>query len=219
MIELIVLDAGHTLGVCTGPNTTDVLADLSPLSRDEVADQERRILHRNPLTEATISELCTVLHIDPTKWPLPWPQTGFEVYDYTPQALAELASIAKVVVLSNLDSASGPARIQALLDKCAPHIAAVWTSYGLCSRKPDPTLWRHLAKVYDADVRNVVHIGDNWVADVHGPTRAGCSAVYVETRLPAPPMWEWPNAAGRIAVAADLQHAVANVLALNEQLG
>lgn len=216
MIELIVVDAGHTLGVCTGPNTTDVLAGLSPLPRDEVADHERRVLHRNPLTESAIAELCTVLHIDPTVWPLPWPAAGFEVYDYTPQALGELAEYAKIVVLSNLDSASGPARIQALAEQCRPHITAVWTSYGLGSRKPDPTLWRHLARVYEADLRNVVHIGDNWFADVHGAVRAGCNAVYVETREPQPPLWEWPDdVPGRIAVAADLRHAVADVAALH----
>lgn len=217
MIELIVVDAGHTLGVCTGPNTTDLLATLSPLPVAVVSEEIRRILHRQPLTEKLIAELCYELHIDPTAWPIPWPPTGFDVYDYTPTALGELAEIARVVVLSNMDSASGPNRTRQLTEHCGQHIRAIWTSYGLGARKPNPQLWRHLASVYEADPRNVVHIGDSWVQDVHGAVRAGCNAVYLETREPQPPLWEWPDGPGRISVAADLQHAVDEVVALNGQ--
>lgn len=216
MVELIVVDAGNTLGVCTGPNTTDVLAERTLLPRNEVAEQERRILHRNPLTEDLISGLCYELHIDPTRWPLPWPHTGFEVYDYTKAALAELAAIARIVVLSNMDSASGPARIKQLAEQCDPHITAIWTSYGLGTRKPDPRLWRRLADVYEVDPRNVVHIGDSWVPDVHGPIRAGCHAIYLETREAAPDLNNWPEGLGLITVARNLQHAVADVVALNQ---
>lgn len=219
MIELIVVDAGHTLGVCTGPNTTDVLAERSPLPRNEIAEQERRILHRATLTEQLISDLCYELHIDPNRWPLPWPATGFELYDYTTSALAELAKIAPVIVLSNMDSASGPARLGRLAVQCDPHLAGIWTSYNLGSRKPDPRLWRQLAAVYEVDLRNVVHIGDSWVPDVHGPIRAGCHAIYVETREKAPDLRDWPESLGRIAMAKDLQDAVADVVALHEELG
>lgn len=219
MIELIVVDAGNTLGTCTGPTTTDILAALSPLPRGDVAEQERRILHRAPLTEASIAELCYELHIDPTAWPLPWPEAGFALYDYTLAALTELAAVARIVVLSNMDSASGPFRLRQLAEQCDPHIAAIWTSYSMGTRKPNPRLWRHLADVYEVDPRHVVHVGDSWVQDVHGPIRAGCHAVYVETRETAPDLCSWPDGLGEIAVAADLQHAVANVLALNEQLG
>lgn len=219
MIDLIVVDADHTLGLCTGPDTIDILDGLSPLPRATVAEEYRRVLHRAHLTEESIAELCYELHIDPNSWPLPWPRTGFDLYDYAPTALAELAAIARVVVLSNMDSASGPARIRQLETQCAPHLAAVWTSYSMGARKPNPRLWRHLADVYEVDPRHVVHVGDSWVQDVHGPIRAGCHAVYVETRETAPDLCSWPDGLGEIAVAADLQHAVANVLALNEQLG
>lgn len=215
VIELIVVDAGHTLGVCTGPNTTDILATRSPLPRDMVAEQERRLLHREPLTEKLIADLCYELHIDPTTWPLPWPKVGFEAYEHVPAALAELAAIARVVVLTNMDSASGPARLQQLHDQCDPHIAAIWTSYGLGARKPDPRLWRRLADVYEADPRHVVHIGDSWLCDVHGALRAGCNAVYLETREPAPDLRDWPDGGGKITVAANLKHAVEHAAALN----
>jgi FMN phosphatase YigB (HAD superfamily) len=215
VIDLIVLDAGHTLGVCTGPDTTDVLASLSGLPRELVAETERRLLHREPLTEKLIAELCYELHIDPLRWPLPWPPVGFHVYDYVPDTLAELATIARTVVLSNMDSASGPPRIHSLNEQCDPHIAGLWTSYGLGSRKPDPRLWRHLADVYEVDPRHVVHIGDSWWSDIHGAVRAGCHAIYLETREPAPDLRTWPDGMGRITVAPNLQHAVADVVAFH----
>lgn len=215
MIELIVVDAGHTLGVCTGPNTTDILASLSPLPRDMVAEQERRLLHRAPLTEDLIAELCYELHIDPTQWPLPWPSTGFDPYGYTSAVLGELAAIAPIVVLSNMDSASGPARIRDLEAQCAPHLRAVWTSYGVGACKPNPLLWRRLCDVYEVDPRRVVHIGDNWTCDVFGAVRAGCNAVYLETREAMPGLNGWPDGLGKIAVAPDLEGAVEQVAVLH----
>lgn len=219
MIELIVVDADHTLGECTGPHTIEILSRLSPLPVHMIAEEYRRLLHRKPLTENLISELCTVLHIDPQQWPMPWPEVGFQIYDYTPQALEQLAQIAKVIVLSNMDSASGPARLQQLAAQCDPHLTAVWASYGMNSRKPDPTLWTSLATVYEVEPSSVVHIGDTWVQDVHGPIRAGCHAVFVETSENAPDLASWPDGPGRLTVAADLQHAVADVATLNNELG
>lgn len=60
MIELITADAGHTSGVCTGPATTDILAERSPLPRGMVAEQDRRLLHRAPLTENLIAPIRKV---------------------------------------------------------------------------------------------------------------------------------------------------------------
>lgn len=219
MIKLITVDAGHTLGVCTGPCTTDILAGLSQLPRELVADAERRLLHRGYLAEERIAELCTVLHIDPERWPRPWPRVGFEVYDYTRAALCDLAAIARVVVLSNMDSASGPELVRLVDEQCDPYLDDIWTSYSLWRRKPDPELWRHLAKVYNTDPAAIVHIGDNWANDVHVAIQAGCHAVYVETREPAPDVREWPRGAGRIAVAENLRAAVENVVALHESDG
>lgn len=216
MIELIVVDAGHTLGVCTGPHTIDILDELSPLPREMVAEEERRVLHRvEELTEDHISDLCTVLHIDPERWPRPWPTVGFDVFDYTRAALCELAAIAPVVVLSNASVAGGAPRMSLLADQCDPYLTDIWTSYGMGSRKPDPRLWQRFADVYEVAPGSVVHIGDSWPQDVQGPIRAGCHAVYVETRLPAPDLHSWPDGAGRITVAKNLQHAVADIAALN----
>lgn len=215
MIELIVVDAEGTLGLCTGPNTTDILNRLSPLPKNMVAEEYRRVLHRAALTEDRIAELCTVLHIDPELWPQTWPEVGFRLYDYAPTALAGLAKIAPTVVLSNMDSASGPSRMRQLANQCSPHIRDTWTSYGMGTRKPDPALWKHLAEVYEVDTSAVVHIGDSFAADVHGPIRAGCNAVYLETRLPAPDLWDWPDGPGKIAVADNLLHAVEDVAAID----
>jgi FMN phosphatase YigB (HAD superfamily) len=105
-----------------------------------------------------------------------------------------------------------------LIDACRPYITDTWASYGIGFRKPDPRLWMHLGKVYGVAPDTIVHIGDRWPQDVHGPIRAGCHAIYVETREAAPDLHAWPDGSGRIAVAKNLQHAVADVVALNNHL-
>lgn len=205
MIRLIVADAGHTLGVFA-PGTADRLTELSPLSREVVAEESRRVLHRTPeLAEEHIADLCAALLIDRDEWPAVWPRGEFTAYPYAAAVLDELAAIAPVVVLSNIPVTSGPGRM-ADLQAQLPQVSRVYTSYGMRMRKPDFRLWQALAADHGCSTGELVHIGDQFTNDVCGAVFAGCRGVYVNTRQrPAPPVEQWPAAPDRIGAAEDLR--------------
>jgi FMN phosphatase YigB (HAD superfamily) len=209
VIELIVVDAGNTLGTFDSPGTKTVLTALSPLPDRVVHEEARRFLHTaRELTDDVVNGVCNALLIDPADWPEPWPAAGFTAYDYTSTALAELAAIAPVVVLSNISVTCGPERMAQLVEQCAPHISRVYTSYGMGMRKPDRRLWHAIAADHDVAPDSIVHVGDHWANDIRGAVWAGCRAVYVNTRhVEEPPADQWPagDAAGRVAVVPDLR--------------
>jgi FMN phosphatase YigB (HAD superfamily) len=198
---LFVVDVGRTVGVFTGPRTVDVLGPVSRAPTQRIREESRRVLHRSPeVTEEVIADLCGALLIDPKSWPDPWPVSGFEPFAGAAAVLAELAAIAPVVALTNLPCASGPRRVWELLQVLGGHVSAVYTSYELGCRKPDPALWRWIAREHAVPECDVVHIGDHWFDDVEGAIAAGCNAVQVVCGDSQPPArTEWPAGSSRLA--------------------
>lgn len=207
-IRLLVFDAGHTLGRFTGPSSSGVLDQLSPLPKHVVAEESRRLLHRKPeLTADDVLDLCGSLLIDPARWPVEWPVGEFTAYPYTPAVLDELATElgVPVVVLSNIPFTVGRGRMAAL-QKQLPQISRIYTSYDMRMRKPDPRLWQTITTDHGVRTDETVHIGDQFSNDVLGAIRAGCRAIYVDTRdMPAPPEDEWPAGTDRIGLGRDLR--------------
>jgi FMN phosphatase YigB (HAD superfamily) len=205
VIELIVVDAGHTLGVFR-PGTADLLEQLSPLPRHVIAEESRRVLHRTPvLTDEHVADLCAALLIDPATWPTTWPRGEFDAYPYASTVLNHLTTtVAPVVVLSNIPCTSGPGRMADLQEQL-PQVSAVYTSYGMRMRKPDHRLWESIAADHGCTTEHMVHIGDQFTNDVLGAVFAGCRAIYVNTRgHDAPAVEQWPVGPERIGVAGDL---------------
>lgn len=218
MVDLIVVDVGDTLGEFARPFTPDVLSKFSPLPIPHIAEETRRFLHTAPeLTEEVIVGLCKAILMDPRDWPDPWPETGFDLYPYTLDVLARFAEIAPVVALSNVPVTADQGRMREVADQCDPYLADVVTSYTMGMRKPDDRLWHQLCERYDVDPGDVVHVGDQWVADVLGAVYAGCRAMYVDTRrCGTPPLAEWPFGS-RLAVGNDLRDSLAAVRAWHGQ--
>lgn len=221
MVDLIVVDAGHTLGTFDKPGTHATLGELSRLSKTVIEEECRRFLHCAPaLTEEVITGICNALLIDPQAWPRPWPARGFTAYPYTLRVLGELREIAPVVVLSNVAVTCGQGRMDELVKQCAPHIDRTYTSFAMGMRKPDRRLWHAISVEHGVRPERMVHLGDQWVNDVLGAVSAGCRAVLTNTRGSSTPSPEqWPVGRDRIAVAADLRGTVDILRAWHEQDG
>lgn len=214
MVSVVVLDVGNTMGTFTTPSTADVLAPLSPMPEDVVREEVRRVLHRAPaLTEEVIQDICDALLIPQCDWPIPRPDSQFEVFDYTVPVLRELIRLAPVVTLSNIAVTCGPQRMRDLHQQCGDLLTEIYTSYQLGYRKPAPWLWRYIADEGGGHVRDAVHVGDLWHNDVCGAVAAGARAILVSrTRSEpptVPPIEKWPAGPDRIAVVDDLRQVPA----------
>jgi FMN hydrolase / 5-amino-6-(5-phospho-D-ribitylamino)uracil phosphatase len=95
-----------------------------------------------------------------------------EFYDDVRPALKRLQSRYRLFALSN-----GNADLQrcGVADLFAGHITAAAAG---CA-KPDPRIFAHLAQAAGVDAHQVLHIGDDPLADVVGATRAGMQAVWI----------------------------------------
>lgn len=206
----MVVDANRTLGHFVAPHVADLLGALSPLSRGVIREASRRVLHRVPTLHGDVVEdFCRSLLINPADWPDSWPRGRFEAYPYAAGALDEVLAELEcpAVVLTNLPCLTGPGRMADLQDQL-PRIGAVYTSYEMGTRKPDPTLWWRIAGLHGAAPERMLHIGDEWGSDVLGAIAAGCRAIYLTTdQQPAPPVDLWPAPADRIRVARNLRDA------------
>ncbi|HEY3482959.1 MAG TPA: hypothetical protein VGL02_29105, partial [Streptomyces sp.] len=157
MIELLVFDAGRTLGEFSGCRTHRYVAERSPLALSVIAEECRRFLHTNPLPDREVLEgFCHAVHVDVDVLPPHWvtgevPQaphehaSGFEPYPGAADAVNRMIEItgAPAVVLSNLPATTGPSQMAALRERF-PMIQATYTSYGLRRRKPDVRLWQDI---------------------------------------------------------------------------
>lgn len=209
MVDLIVVDLGHTTGAFTGDSTSAVLRELSPLTQVtpfRIAETVRCLLHRAPeLTDELVGEVCQRLLIPPAAFPTTW-ERGYRPYEHTARALDELRRIAPVVALSNMSVAGGPERVAAVKAAHGSELAEVYTSYRLGGTKPEPWLWHTIAAHHGTNIGHVVHIGDRVDADVYGALCAGARVVHLpqgnEPTL-------YPHGSeGRVFTAHDLLDAV-----------
>lgn len=219
MVGLIVVDVGSTLGEFTGPKTAEVLAPYALLDIPRINEESRRFLHCAPkLTDEVKERMCHAIVMDPANWPDPWPDGGFDPYPYTLDVLAQLSQIAPVVALSNVPVTAENDRMPTVTEKCGAYLREVATSYTMGMRKPDRTLWHTLCDRHGVAPEDVVHIGDDWMADVLGAVSAGCRAVFVDTRgCGTPSPTQWPCGPGNITVGADLRDGLTATRQWHEQ--
>jgi HAD superfamily hydrolase (TIGR01509 family) len=83
----------------------------------------------------------------------------------------------------------------------APALAAVVVSERVGSIKPDPRIFRAAETALATPPDAILHVGDDWAADVVGAKRAGWRAVYLRSRPTDSPL---PGSAADDAVEPDL---------------
>jgi FMN phosphatase YigB (HAD superfamily) len=181
-VDLITVDISRTLGTFTGTSTKDRLLELSPLADvapERAGEAVRCLLHRAPaLTSELISQVSRQLLIPFREFPTRWDR-GYLPYPHAHNALKELAEIAPVVALSNMAVTGGPERVNKVRAEHFGTLRAVYTSFKLGGAKPEPWLWQVVAGRHGAEIENVVHIGDQLIADVYGALWAGSRVVHV----------------------------------------
>lgn len=71
--------------------------------------------------------------------------------------------------------------VPGLVDKfgIGDHFSTIVTSIEVGWRKPDRRLFAHLLERDGIAASDAAFVGDNWIADIEGPTRAGMTAFYV----------------------------------------
>ena len=83
----------------------------------------------------------------------------------------------------------------------APALAAVVVSERVGAIKPDPRIFRAAEAALATPPGAILHVGDDWAADVVGAKRAGWRAVYLRSRPTDSPL---PGSAADDAAEADL---------------
>ncbi len=61
----------------------------------------------------------------------------------------------------------------------APHVRAIVVSQRIGAIKPDPAIFRAAEAAFGASGLAILHVGDDWAADVVGAKRAGWRAAYL----------------------------------------
>jgi FMN phosphatase YigB (HAD superfamily) len=128
------------------------------------------------------------------------------------RSIASLAKHASLAILSNWPLA-------ATIDRYAeaagwtPHLAAIVVSQRVGTIKPDPAIFAEARRLLgDPEPQAILHVGDDWAADVVGAVRAGWRAAYVRLRPHDSPL---PSSNRDDTVAADLEiETVAELAAL-----
>lgn len=118
------------------------------------------------------------------------------------RTLAALAVHVPLAILSNWPLA-------ATIDRYAeaagwgPHLRAIVVSQRVGTIKPDPTIFAEARRALgDPEPRAILHVGDDWAADVVGAVRAGWRAAYVRSRPHDSPL---PASDRDPSVTADLE--------------
>ena len=82
-----------------------------------------------------------------------------------------------------------------------PHLEAVIVSQRVGTIKPHPEIFRHAAEALAVPPERILHVGDDWAADVVGASRAGWRVAYVRNRQGDTPL---PTSAPDGEVVPDL---------------
>lgn len=84
----------------------------------------------------------------------------------------------------------------------APYLRAVVVSERVGSIKPDPRFFRSAEVAFGVGAGSILHVGDDWAADVVGARRAGWRVAYLDVRQPDSP---FPDSAPDDGVEPDIR--------------
>lgn len=206
--RLIILDVGGTLGESTAPTVSSRLIKLSPLPEEDVKTIIQDILlvaHHGELPSP--NELCAQLDIDAARWPIECVTAPFEIYPATVPAVTKLAKIAPVVTLSN-SPAWHAHHHETLATACAPHLAALYTSYGLgVPAKPDPAAFHLISARHNVPLERIVSVGDRWPVDIAAALDANVGTIIWTSQEPHDSPEPQLIANGRVRTISDIASA------------
>lgn len=96
-------------------------------------------------------------------------------------ALSCLEDLSRDYRLSIVTNTHHPPLVPNLVERfgISEFISEIFTSIDVGWRKPDPHMFEHVISRDGITATEAVFVGDNWEADVEGPTRAGMTAFYV----------------------------------------
>ncbi len=118
------------------------------------------------------------------------------------RTLASLAGQATLAILSNWPLAATIDRYAAAAG-WEPHLRAIVVSQRVGTIKPDPAIFAEARRqLGDPDPTTILHVGDDWAADIVGAVRAGWRAAYVRSRPHDSPL---PSSDRDLTVDADLE--------------
>lgn len=119
-------------------------------------------------------------------WTADW-NRGVRYPDHIRDTLAELAAGYRLIVVSNTHGATMVQdHIKAM--SVGEHIEHVVTSIDVGWKKPHPAIYAEALRVAGVDPHEALFVGDNPVADYHGPIAVGIPAVLVSrSSYPAVP--------------------------------
>ena len=118
------------------------------------------------------------------------------------RTLAALAARATLAILSNWPLAATIDRYAAAAG-WGPHLRAIIVSQRVGTIKPDPAIFAEARRLLgDPEPKSILHVGDDWAADVVGAVRAGWRAAYVRSRPHDSPL---PTSERDLSVAPDLE--------------
>ncbi|MFI6173826.1 HAD family hydrolase [Nocardia sp. NPDC051052] len=177
--DLFTIDVGDTLGQSLGERHPATLARLSGRPEADVRDLlDRYLLTATAPDTRIIDHICADLGIPRSSLPEACFKEPFAIFSSARQTLAALSRHAPVVTLSN----SHPWHAEhhrRVWQAFRPHLTALHTSYELGVAKPDPSIFRAVARIHGVQVRSIVHVGDSWRDDIEGAVNAGCRAVWL----------------------------------------
>jgi HAD superfamily hydrolase (TIGR01509 family) len=139
---------------------------------------------------------------------------GIPIDPAVERLLASLANHASLGILSNWPFASTIERY-AEAAGWLPHLKAIVISQRVGSIKPHPAIFAEARRLLgDPDPATILHVGDDWAADVVGAARAGWRTAYVSERPRDSPL---PASERDESVVPDLEMAsIAELAALVE---
>ncbi len=116
--------------------------------------------------------------------------------------LARLATQRRLAILSNWPLA---VTIDRFAERAGwdPHLAAIVVSQRVGTIKPDPAIFRAAQDLLDVPAEQILHVGDDWAADVVGAHRVGWYTALLRTR-PADSPLPWGGPAGQ-GIVPDLE--------------
>ena len=118
------------------------------------------------------------------------------------RTLAALSKHATLAILSNWPLAATIDRYAAAAG-WGPHLRAIVVSQRVGTIKPDPAIFAEARRLLgDPEPKSILHVGDDWAADVVGRRQAGWRAAYVRSRPHDSPL---PTSDRDLSVAPDLE--------------
>jgi FMN phosphatase YigB (HAD superfamily) len=114
--------------------------------------------------------------------------------------LSRLAGRYRLAILSNWPLAWA---IDAIAERAGwtPHLGTIVVSQRVGWIKPDRRMFEATASALGVSLGELLHVGDDWAADVVGAKRAGARAAYLDARPETSPL---PSSAPDGSVEADL---------------